>query len=230
VREVDRSQALRLMHCLARADGSIHAMLNNPKARKAVSGLLDPPAKLLLRLRISPDAVTVVGTLGAVAVSVVFLAQGSFVLGVIGVVVFALADLLDGAMARMKGTSGPWGNFLDASLDRVADGAIFGSVAFWAATSGEMWLAAGTLIALVAGQVTSYTKARAEAVGAEANVGIVERAERLIAILAALFLSGVGVPWVLDIVVWALAILGLATVMQRMVHVRKQLKPRSDNS
>ncbi len=205
-------------------------MLNNPKVRSAVRGVLDPPAKLLLRLHVSPDALTVVGTLGAVLCAVLFIARGSFVFGVIGVVVFAVADLLDGAMARMNGSSGPWGNFLDASLDRVADGAIFGSVAFWAATNGEMCLAAGTLIALVAGQVTSYTKARAEAVGAEANVGLVERAERLIAILAALFLSGVGVPWVLDIVIWALAVLGVLTVIQRVIHVRKQLKPRTEIS
>ncbi len=203
-------------------------MLNNPKVRSAVRGVVDPPAKLLLRLHVSPDALTVVGTLGAVLCAVLFIARGSFVVGVIGVIVFAVADLLDGAMARMKGSSGPWGNFLDASLDRVADGAIFGSVAFWAATNGEMWLAAGTLIALVAGQVTSYTKARAEAVGAEANVGLVERAERLMAILAALFLSGVGVPWVLDIVIWALAVLGVLTVVQRVIHVRKQLKPRTE--
>lgn len=193
-----------------------------------MSGLLDPSAKLLLRLHISPDAVTVVGTLGAVSCAVLFIARGNFVFGVLGVIVFAVADLLDGTMARIKGTSGPWGNFLDASLDRVADGAIFGSVAFWAASEDQMWLAAGTLIALVAGQVTSYAKARAEAVGAEANVGLVERAERLIAILAALFLSGVGVPWVLDITVWALAILGVFTVIQRVVHVRKQLKPRAE--
>ncbi len=205
-------------------------MLNNPKVRSAVRGVLDPPAKLLLRLHVSPDAVTVVGTLGAVLCAVLFIARGSFVVGVIGVIVFAVADLLDGAMARMKGSSGPWGNFLDASLDRVADGAIFGSVTFWAATNGEMWLAAGTLIALVAGQVTSYTKARAEAVGAEANVGLVERAERLMAILAALFLSGVGVPWVLDIAIWALAVLGVLTVIQRVIHVRKQLKPRTEIS
>ena len=86
----------------------------------------------------------------------------------------------------------------------------------------------GTLIALVAGQVTSYAKARAEAVGAQANVGVVERAERVIAILAALFLSGVGVPWVLDIVVWALAVLGVVTVVQRFIHVREQLKPHTE--
>ena len=93
-----------------------------------------------------------------------------------------------------------------------------------------MWLATGTLIALVAGQVTSYTKARAEAVGAEANVGIVERAERVIAILAALLLAGFGVPWVLDIVIWALAVLGVVTVIQRFIHVRKQLKPRTETA
>lgn len=203
-------------------------MLNNPKARKAVSGLVNPPARLLLRLRISPDAVTLVGTIGAVVCAVLFIARGKFVVGVLGVIIFALADLLDGTMARLKGTSGPWGNFLDASLDRVADGAIFGSVAFWAASTDQMWLAAGALLALVAGQITSYTKARAEAVGAEANVGLVERAERLITILAALFLAGVGVPWVLDIVVWALAVLGLLTVIQRVIHVRKQLKPRTE--
>lgn len=204
-------------------------MLNNPKARRAVSGLLDPPAKLLLRLHVSPDAVTLVGTLGAVFCAVLFIARGSFVVGVLGIMIFAVADLLDGTMARMKGTSGPWGNFLDASLDRVADGAIFGSVAFWAASNDQMWLTTGTLISLVAGQVTSYTKARAEAVGAEANVGLVERAERLIAILASLFLAGLGVPWVLDIVVWALAVLGVLTVVQRVIHVRKQLKPRTEN-
>lgn len=204
-------------------------MLNNPKARRAVSGLVDPPARLLLRLHVSPDAVTLVGTLGAVLCAVLFIARGSFVLGVLGIIIFAVADLLDGTMARLKGTSGPWGNFLDASLDRVADGAIFGSVVYWAASNDQMWLVVGALIALVSGQVTSYTKARAEAVGAEANVGLVERAERLIAILAALFLAGLGVPWVLEIVVWALAVLGIVTVVQRVIHVRKQLKPRTEN-
>ena len=204
-------------------------MLNNPKARRAVSGLVDPPARLLLRLHVSPDAVTLVGTLGAVLCAVLFIARGSFVLGVLGIIIFAVADLLDGTMARLKGTSGPWGNFLDASLDRVADGAIFGSVVYWAASNDQLWLVVGALIALVSGQVTSYTKARAEAVGAEANVGLVERAERLIAILAALFLAGLGVPWVLEIVVWALAVLGIVTVVQRVIHVRKQLKPRTEN-
>lgn len=198
-------------------------MLNNPGARKMMSGVLDPPAKALLKIGVSPDAVTVIGTLGAVGFAVGFIARGYFVIGVIGIMVFAIADLLDGTMARLRGTQGPWGNFLDATLDRVADGAIFGSVIFWAATQDQPWLVAGGSIALVAGQVTSYAKARAEAVGAEANIGIVERAERLMAVLASLLLAGFGVPYILDIVVWLLALLGIVTIVQRMVHVRAQL-------
>lgn len=202
-------------------------MLNNPAARKVASVVIEPPARALIRMRVSPDAVTVVGTIGAVSCAMFLIGRGEFVWGVIGITIFALADLLDGTMARMLGTQGPWGNFLDASLDRVADGAIFGSVAYWGATQGNMWLVSGALVALVAGQVTSYSKARAEAVGASANVGIVERAERLIAIGAALLVTGILGPnyvWILTTVVWILAVLGIVTVIQRFVHVRSQLK------
>lgn len=202
-------------------------MLNNPAARKVASVVIEPPARALIRMHVSPDAVTVVGTIGAVACAMFLIGRGEFVWGVIGITVFALADLLDGTMARMLGTQGPWGNFLDASLDRVADGAIFGSVAYWGATQGNMWLVSGALVALVAGQVTSYSKARAEAVGASANVGIVERAERLIAIGAALLVTGIlgtNYVWILTTVVWILAVLGIVTVIQRFVHVRSQLK------
>ncbi len=202
-------------------------MLNNPAARKVASVVIEPPARALIRIHVSPDAVTVVGTIGAVACAMFLIGRGEFVWGVIGITIFALADLLDGTMARMLGTQGPWGNFLDASLDRVADGAIFGSVAYWGATQGNMWLVSGALVALVAGQVTSYSKARAEAVGASANVGIVERAERLIAIGAALLVTGIlgdNYVWILTTVVWILAVLGIVTVIQRFVHVRSQLK------
>lgn len=202
-------------------------MLNNPAARKVASIAIEPPARALLKMHVSPDAVTVIGTVGAVSCAIFLIARGSFVWGVVGIIIFALADLLDGTMARMSGTQGPWGNFLDASLDRVADGAIFGAVAYWGATQDQLWLVSGALIALVMGQVTSYTKARAEAVGATANVGVVERAERLIVILAALLITGIagaGFDWVLLVAVWLLAALGFVTVVQRFLHVRAQLK------
>lgn len=200
-------------------------MLNNPAARKVVSGVIEPPARLLLRMHVSPDAVTIVGTLLTVAVALVFLPQGWFVAGVLIMVVLGMSDLLDGTMARMAGTSGPWGNFLDATLDRIADGAIFGGLALYGAFHDQPWLTAGALLALVTGQVTSYAKARAEAVGATANVGIAERAERLIIAGIAALLAGLGVPYVLPAALWILGGLGLITVAQRIWTVRNQLHP-----
>jgi len=204
-------------------------VLNNPAARKVVSGVIEPPARLLLRLHVSPDAVTIVGTILTVAAALVFLPQGWFVAGVIVIGLLGMSDLLDGTMARMSGTSGPWGNFLDATLDRLADGAIFGGVALYGAFHDQPWITAGALLALVTGQVTSYAKARAEAVGASANVGIAERAERLILVGAAALLAGLGVPYVLPAVLWLLGALGLITIGQRIWTVRSQLRPRPDS-
>jgi CDP-diacylglycerol--glycerol-3-phosphate 3-phosphatidyltransferase len=204
-------------------------VLNNPAARKAVSGLVEPPARLLLRMHVSPDAVTLVGTAGAVAVALVCLPQGLFVLAVVLLAVLTLSDLLDGTMARMSGTSGPWGNFLDATLDRLSDGAIFGGLALYGAFNDQPWITAAATLALVTGQVTSYSKARAEAVGATANVGIAERAERLIIIAIATLLTGLGVPYLLPAALWLLGALGLVTIGQRMLTVRRQLRPSPDS-
>ncbi len=176
-------------------------------------------------MHVSPDAVTLVGTAGAVTVALVCLPQGLFVLAVVLLLVLTLSDLLDGTMARMAGTSGPWGNFLDATLDRLSDGAIFGGLALYGAFNDQPWITAAATLALVTGQVTSYSKARAEAVGATANVGIAERAERLIIIGIATLLTGFGVPYVLPAALWLLGALGLVTIGQRMLTVRRQLRP-----
>lgn len=200
-------------------------MLNNPNARKAMSAVLEPPARLLLRWHVSPDAITVLGTVLAVATALICFPTGRFILGPLLITLFAFSDLLDGTMARMSGTSGPWGNFLDATLDRIADGAIFGGLVLWGALNDEIGVTAAALLCLVMGQVTSYAKARAEAVGATANVGIAERAERLIVVLLAVFITGFGVPYVLPVALWILGALGLVTVIQRIWAVRGQLKP-----
>ncbi len=200
-------------------------MLNNPAARKLASGVIEPPARLLLRLHVSPDAVTVFGTVGAVAAALVCFPDGRFGLGVLLIAIFATSDLIDGTMARISGTSGPWGNFLDATLDRVADGAIFGGLVMWGALNGDPVTTAAATLALVTGQVTSYAKARAEAVGATANVGIAERAERLVLVLLAALLAGFGVPYVLPAALWIIGGLGIITIIQRMVVVRRQLRP-----
>jgi len=198
-------------------------VLNNADARKLVSAALLPLARLLVRLRVSPDVITVLGTLATSVTALVCFPQGYFIAGPLLITFFALADLLDGTMARLGGKSGPWGNFLDATLDRVADGAIFGGLIWWALNTDAVWIGVAAALALVTGQVTSYAKARAEAVGATANVGIAERAERLIIILLATFLTGFSVPYVLPIALWIIGLLGVVTVFQRIIHVRGQL-------
>ena len=179
-------------------------------------------------MHVSPDAVTLVGTAGAVTVALICLPQGWFVAAVLLLLVLTLSDLLDGTMARMAGSSGPWGNFLDATLDRLSDGAIFGGLALYGAFNDQPWVTAAATLALVTGQVTSYSKARAEAVGATANVGIAERAERLIIIAVAALATGFGVPYVLPAALWLLGGLGLITIGQRILTVRSQLRPAAD--
>ena len=202
-------------------------MLNNPAARKVSTFVLEPLARGLLKLHVSPDAVTVVGTLITCTAALVFFPRGDFIPGVLIIAASVIADLLDGTMARLSGRAGPWGNFLDATLDRVADGCVFGALVLWSAAYAEPWVTAAALPCLVGGQVISYAKARAEAVGATANVGIAERAERLIVVLLAAFIAGFGVPYVLPGALVLLAVVSVITVVQRIVVVRRQLRPQT---
>ena len=199
-------------------------MLNNPAARKVAAVVIDPPARLLVKLKVSPDAVTLTGTIGGSVSMLILIPQGQFVWAFVLGVFFGMSDLLDGTMARMTGTSGPWGNFLDATLDRITDGAVFAALVLWGVSQGDYWIIGGALLALISGQVVSYAKARAEAVGATANVGLAERAERLILAGIAILLTGLGVPYVLPIALWVIGIAGVITVVQRMVVVRRQLR------
>ncbi len=199
-------------------------MLNNPAARKVAAVIIDPPAKLLVRMKVSPDAVTLTGTIGGSLSMLILIPQGEFIWAFVLGVFFGMSDLLDGTMARMTGKSGPWGNFLDATLDRITDGAVFAALVLWGINQDNYWIVSGALLALVSGQVVSYAKARAEAVGATANVGIAERAERLILTGIAVLLTGIGVPYVLAIALWIIGIAGVVTVLQRMIEVRRQLR------
>ncbi len=198
-------------------------MLNNASARAVVGHVIDPVARGLLRLHVSPDAVTVAGTVGASAAGLWFYPRQQWAVGTLVILLFAFSDLLDGTMARMSGRQGPWGAFLDSTLDRVTDGLLFGAVALGFVAAGDRLTAAVAIVCLVGGAVVSYAKARAESVGAECNVGIAERAERLIIAGAAALLYGLGVPYILPAALWLLAALTWFTVGQRMLHVRKQL-------
>ena len=198
------------------------AKIFNVSARAVFTRIFDAPANWLLRLGVSPDAVTAVGTLGVVAGSVLFAFTGRFITGTVIVTLSAFTDLIDGNMARKLGRSGKFGAFLDSTCDRIADGAIFGAVAYWMGVHDRTWGAAAALVCLVAGQVVSYAKARAEGLGMTANVGLVERAERLVAIGIGGLLSGFGVTYGLDVVLGLLAIASIVTIGQRVATVYQQ--------
>ncbi|WP_282205083.1 phosphatidylinositol phosphate synthase [Kitasatospora fiedleri] len=202
----------------------------NKYARAFFTRVLTPFAAMLLRWGVSPDAVTLIGTAGSVAGALVFFPRGEFFWGVITVTLFIFSDLVDGNMARQAGRSSKWGAFLDSTLDRVADAAIFGGLAMWYAGGGNNdLLCAVSVFCLASGQVVSYTKARGEALGFPVDVsGLVERAERLVISLTAAGLAGLhtfGVPyieWLLPIALWAVAAGSLVTVAQRMLTVRRE--------
>lgn len=188
-------------------------------ARVGASRVIEPIARGLLRLGVSPDAVTIAGTVGVVAAAIIFGARGQFVLAALVVAAFALVDTLDGTMARLRGYSTRFGAFLDSTMDRVGDGAVFGAIAFWYVTAGEHPTVAAALICLVAAQVISYVKARAQSVGLPCEVGLVERAERLLVVGVGALVTGFGVGWALPVALWLLAVLSVATVVQRIVYV-----------
>lgn len=190
--------------------------------RASVAGIFEPPARLLLRLGVSPDAVTVLGTVGVSGAALWFLPQGEFVAGVLVIALFIFSDTLDGTMARLSGRSSQWGAYLDSTLDRVSDAAIFAAVALYAARQGDDAGVALALAVLVGALLVSYARARAEGLGLDAAVGIAERTERLLVILVALLATGLGVDWALTAALWLLAVGTWATVVQRMLFVRRQ--------
>jgi CDP-diacylglycerol---glycerol-3-phosphate 3-phosphatidyltransferase len=192
--------------------------------RQFWTNLLAPIATLLLRMGVSPDAVTLVGTLGVSVGALAFFPRGEIWLGVVVVTAFVFSDLVDGYMARTSGRSSIWGAFWDSTLDRVGDAAIFGGFLLYYAGVGDSdVMIAVCLYVLVMGSVTSYARARAESLGMEAKGGIAERADRLVAVLVTAFWADVfDVLILLQIVLWLLALASTVTVVQRMILVRRQ--------
>lgn len=194
-------------------------------ARGHVNRLTDPVGRRLIERGVNPDTVTVLGTAGAVAASVLLLPTGRLVAGAIVVTLFVLTDLIDGAMARARGHGTPFGAVLDSTCDRMVDGALFGALAWWALTGGNEPVAgAAALVCLIGGQMVSYVKARAESVGLTAEGGLVERAERLILGLVGTFLAGLGVPYALTVALVALAAGTAVTLGQRILAVRRSAR------
>ncbi len=192
-------------------------------ARSGVAVVTRPIAAALARTGVTPDTLTVSGTVVTSASALVLFPTGHLFAGALVVTAFVLTDMLDGALARLTGQVSRFGAFLDSTLDRVSDSAISAGVILWFAGRGDdSTIVALTLYSLVAGSVISYAKARAEGLGMTADVGFAERTERLILLLFGVGLDGIGVPYALAILLWVLAAVTTLTVVQRMGTVWRQ--------
>ena len=196
----------------------------NRLLRATMTTILGPIAHLFLRLGISPDVVTVVGTVGVSAGALVFFPRGQLWIGCLVITAFVFSDTVDGIMARESGRSSKWGAYLDSTLDRIGDAAIFGGlVIYYAGRGGNQVMAGLALACLILGGVVSYARARAEGLGFTADVGIAERADRLVAVLVATFFADLFDSTVLlGVVLALLAVASFVTVLQRMLTVRRQ--------
>jgi len=194
------------------------------RLRGLMTRVMTPPADALLRAGVSPDAVTILGTLVVVVTALWAFPTGHLFLGALIIGVFVLTDSLDGVMARRSGRSGPWGAFLDSTLDRFGDGAIFAGLLLWFVGDGDDRLTAVLALAcVVLGSIVPYARARAEGLGMTASGGIAERADRLLIALVATAAVGLGAPdAVLTVALGFLAVASGITIVQRMAKVHRQ--------
>ena len=195
----------------------------NRFARALFTRIFRPIAAFLVRRGVSPDVVTFVGTLGVAGAALGFYPFGKFFWGTVVITLFVFSDLIDGTMARMTDRSSRWGAWLDSTLDRVGDAAVFGGIALYYAGDGDDLLLCGLAIyGLSTGAVVSYARARAEGLGMTANVGITERADRLVIVLVATGLHGLGLPYIQAAALWYVAVGSTVTIVQRALAVRRQ--------
>jgi phosphatidylinositol phosphate synthase len=201
-------------------------MLN--QLRPALSRVTSPVGHALARTGVTPNTVTIIGTLGVVGGALGFYPFGEFFWGTVVCTIFVFFDLFDGAVARVTGKTSKFGAFLDSNMDRVSDAAIFGGLILYFASKdhNDMLMVGLSAFCLVSGVLVSYARARAEGMGLNATIGIAERGERLIIGLATIGLSGLGVPYVLAAGLWVLSVASLITVVQRYVAVYRQVEAR----
>jgi len=192
--------------------------------KPTVTRLITPVSRFALRIGITPNAVTWVGAIGVVVSALYFYPRGDFFVGTAIVTFFVLSDLFDGTMARIsKIGASRWGGFLDSTIDRVTDSAILVGVAIYLIKMHDA-LAPIVLVAIVSGLLVSYIRAKAESFGIACTSGFAERTERLVIVLIAIALEGLGLAYALTIGIWLLAILGIVTVFQRMLVVKRAMK------
>ncbi|AZA11557.1 phosphatidylinositol phosphate synthase [Corynebacterium gerontici] len=199
------------------------------KGRKPAAVIVEPVAKLFAKAGISPNAVTTLGAAITIGIAVVLIPTGHLFAAAVWSGIFAAFDMVDGTMARLRGGGTKYGATLDATCDRLTDGALFAAITWWLIYSydASQTLVAASMVVLVCSQVISYIKARAEASGFKVNGGLVERPERLIIGLVGIGLQGLGVPYAVDAAIWLLLAGSVFTVWQRL-HMVKHSRHAKD--
>jgi CDP-diacylglycerol--glycerol-3-phosphate 3-phosphatidyltransferase len=188
--------------------------------------LITPLSRGLLKIGVTANSITVFGAIGTVTASITLFTTGHLFAGTMVITAFVLTDLLDGTLARMSPQgSSTWGALLDSTLDRLGDAAVLGSLMYWLNASHDR-LVGVAFVALIAGTLISYIKARAESLDIQCNGGIAERTERLIILLVATGFAGLGVHYILALGIWLLTILSVITVVQRLTIVYRATTER----
>jgi phosphatidylinositol phosphate synthase len=195
----------------------LRAMLSN--ARQAVGRALEPVARGIIAIGITPNTITLLGFLGTL-VAAWLIAGGRFGVGAAVFIPSAFLDLFDGLIARRMGTASRWGAFVDSVSDRAGESALLVAVAYRFHVL-EPRISGAALAALVFSFLVSYVKARAESLGYRCEGGFAERPERAILLGAGLLLG------IMEAAMWALAALAAFTVVQRIIIVRRQAADRA---
>jgi CDP-diacylglycerol---glycerol-3-phosphate 3-phosphatidyltransferase len=201
-------------------EGRHHMGVLDAKARDALKGFSDGVGRALSRLGFTANVLTAMG-IALSAVASWRIATGAFLSAGIILTFGGFLDFCDGAVARVRGTASKFGAFLDSVTDRFSDAFAFSAFTWFFFTHSDELMAGVALAAYGAGTLTSYIRAKAESLGYDCRVGILERAERLILLCAGLILSSLWAPLV-EWMMWITAVLGIATVIQRLIHVYRQ--------
>lgn len=186
----------------------------------------DQARNRLIQSRLTPNAISMVGLLGNL-IAAVLITQEMFVLGGVAFVLGSVMDTLDGRYSRMSGKGTLFGAFLDSTLDRIEEGIVITAIAFYFAEQGDSLAAAACVYAVLGSLMVSYTRARAEALGVECKVGLATRPVRVVILsIGVLFANGLGIGdfSLLAASIYVMAALTTVTVIQRVWHVRGQLK------
>ena len=188
------------------------------RGRRPAAVVVEPVARAMLRLGLSPNTITVASATLTIVLAVVLIPTGHLFAAAVLTGLFSAFDMIDGTMARMRGGGTKYGATLDATCDRITDGALFGAITWWLIYShgAAAPVVVAALVVLVGSQVISYVKARGEASGLKIVGGLIERPERLILGLLGIGLTGLGVPWAIEIALSVLAVGTVLTVIQRL--------------